>query len=163
MTDGLIAALKSDDDWFYQAHPVANHPLWIVGHLALADNLFASKFRPDTGHKPEGWDELFWFGSEISDDRQKYPPPQDVVAYFRERRENLLRVLDELSDTELAAPAPSAEERSPIAGAPDMGQLFLFAAYHEGMHSGQFTVAHRGLGNSPLLHPQKVASATDST
>ena len=151
ITEGVIAALKTEDDWFYQAHPQANFPLWIVGHLGLADNAFLSRFRPQLAKKPDGWDELFWFGSQPQSERTAYPSSADVMAYLRERRETLLKVLDEITDDELNAPAPAAGERSPIAGAPCFGHIFLFAAVHEGMHAGQLTVAHRGLGHPPLL------------
>ncbi len=161
MTDELIDAMKTDDDWFYQVHPKANHPLWIIGHLALADNMFASKFRPDVDSKPDGWEELFWFGTEPSSDRNKYPNPEEVLAYFRDRREVLLNVLDELTEAELNAAAPAADQRSAIAGAPNVGQMFIFTAYHEGMHTGQFTVAHRGLGHPPMYRPESVSSGTE--
>ena len=151
VTEGVAASLKTPDDWFYQAHPKANFPLWIFGHLGLADNRFISQFRPQLANKPQGWDELFWFGSQHNSDRSAYPSPDEVLAYFRERRETLLKVLDEVTQDELNAPAPAAGQRSPIAGAPSIGQLFLFAAVHEGLHGGQLTVAHRGLGNPPLM------------
>jgi hypothetical protein len=60
-------------------------------------------------------------------------------------------VLDEVSDKELRGPAPAAGERSPLAGAPSIGHGFIFVAFHEGMHSGQLTVAHRALGNAPVI------------
>ena len=153
MTEGMLLSFESADDWFYQAHPKANHALWIVAHLALADNAFLSRFRPESGHKPEGWDDLFWFGSSLHD-RSAYPSANDVLAYFRDRRRTLLEVFEQLTDEELAAPAPAPEERSPIAGAPCMGHLFIFAARHEGIHSGQLSVAHRGLGHDPLFQPE---------
>jgi uncharacterized damage-inducible protein DinB len=56
-----------------------------------------------------------------------------------------------VSDDELAGPAPEAGARSPIAGAPNIGHLFLFAASHEAMHAGQLTVAHRALGHPPIV------------
>jgi uncharacterized damage-inducible protein DinB len=151
ITEGVIAALKSEDDWFFQAHPTANFPLWIVGHLALADNMFVSRFRPQLATKPEGWDELFWFGSQHKSERSTYPPPEVVVAYFRERRQTLLKVLADVTEDELNGPAPPAGQRSPIAGAPCIGHLFLFAAAHESLHGGQLTIAHRGLGHPPLF------------
>lgn len=151
ITEGLIDAFKTDDDWFYQSHPKANHAMWIIGHLGLADNMFASRFRPDVASKPDGWDEVFWFGSELKSDRSAYPARDDVLAYFRQRREALMEVLEQLTDEELQEPAPPAGERSPIAGAPCIGHLLLFAAYHEGIHSGQLTIAHRGLGNPPMF------------
>lgn len=149
--EGVIASLKTPEEWFYQAHPTTNPPLWIVGHLGLADNAFIARFRPAAATKPDGWDERFWGGSKPRNDPSYYPAPEEVVAYLRERRAKLLSVLDELSDEELNAPAPAAGERSPIAGAPSIGHLFLFAALHEALHGGQLTVAHRALGNPPLF------------
>ncbi len=153
-TEMLLEQFQTDDDWFAQTHPNANHARWIVGHLGLADNAFASRFRPDGDHKPDGWEELFWFGSQINPDRSVYPDKSEVLAYFRDRREFLLKTLDELSDEEINAAAPGPEERSAIAGAPNVGHIFLFAAFHEGIHGGQLTVAHRGLGHGPLMKPQ---------
>ena len=72
-----------------------------------------------------------------------------MLGYFRDRRAALLKVVDDLSDEELSAPAP--EKNSPIAGAPCIGHILLFAAYHEGVHSGQLTIARRGLGHDPLF------------
>lgn len=156
MMDGILVSFQTDDDWFYQAHPKANHAIWIIGHLGLADNAFARSFREETDHEPDGYKELFWFGSEPDADRSQYPPVDEVLAYFRDRRDNLLKVLDELSEEEISAAAPPAEERSPVAGAPSIGNLFHFAAYHEGIHTGQLTVCHRGLGHPPIHQPQNV-------
>jgi uncharacterized damage-inducible protein DinB len=151
LSNGLLASFKTPEDWVFQIHPKANHALWIAAHVGMADNSIAGRFRPEMTVKPQGWNELFWFGSQPKADARLYPAAEEVVAYYHERRGVLLRVLDELSDDELRAPAPSAGERSPIAGAPSIGQLFIFASQHEAMHSGQLTVAHRALGHAPLL------------
>lgn len=156
MLDAVIDGLNSDADWFYQPTEKANHAMWVIGHLGLADNMFAAKFRPDTNKEPAGYKDLFWFGSEPSGDATKYPSVSEVLSYFRERRENLLQVLDDLSDDELNAAAPPADERSPLAGAPNLGQAFHFVAFHEGIHTGQVTVCHRGLGNAPVYQPESV-------
>lgn len=150
MLDSLIAVLNRQEDWMYQVHPKANHPLWIVGHLGLADNLFLSLLKPEADHKPEGWEEVFWYGTEISSDSAVYPDPQIVVEYFRDRRAALLEAIDGLSDEDLKGPVP---EGSPFAEAPDLAQVLLFVSYHEGMHGGQFSIAHRGLGHAPLFQP----------
>ena len=153
MTASILDTFSGDDQWLYQSHPKANHAMWIVGHLGLADNAFASQFREDRAHKPEGFEELFWFGTELRSEASAYPPMAEVRQYFDERRANLLQVLEDVTEEELAAPAPPAGERSPVAGAPCMGHLFLFAAVHEAMHAGQLSVAHRGLGNAPIFSP----------
>jgi uncharacterized damage-inducible protein DinB len=151
LTSGLLASFKTPEDWVFQIHPKANHAFWITAHIALADNSFISKFRPALASKPEGWDELFWQSSEPKPDASLYPAIEEVLAYFHERRHTLLRLLDELTDEELAAPAPPAGARSPLAGAPNMGQSFLFISQHEALHAGQLTVAHRALGHAPLI------------
>lgn len=158
LTTSFLADFNTLHDWFYQAHDQANHALWIVGHLGMADNAFASKFRPKLGDDREGWREKFWFGSEPQTDPKYYPPIDEVLDYFEVRRQVLLQVLGELTMPELLAPAPPPEAASPLAGAPNIGHVFFFIAYHEGMHSGQLSVARRGLGNPPLFLPNNPAN-----
>ncbi|RIK74560.1 MAG: DinB family protein [Planctomycetota bacterium] len=150
-TERLLECFKTPDDWVFQIDPKVNHAMWIAGHLALVDNSFICRFRPDRGRKPEGWDRLFGFGSQPQPAAAAYPSPPEVLAYLRERRQALLEVLEEMTEDELRAPAPAPSERSPIAGAPSVGHGFLFIGYHEGLHSGQLTVAHRALGNAPVI------------
>jgi hypothetical protein len=151
LLEAMLSSFKTPDDWLFQVHPKANHALWIAGHLALVDNSFVGKFRPALARKPEGWDALFSFGSQPKPTPEIYPPPEELVAYLRERRETLLGVLEDLREEELRGPAPAAGERSPLAGAPSIGHGFFFLAFHEGMHSGQLTLAHRALGNAPIV------------
>ena len=162
ITNSFLEDFRTKSEWLAQSHPGTNHALWITGHLALADNMFASKFRPEVCHKPDDWEKLFWFGSTVTGEFVRYPEPDAVKQYFDERREVLLSVLRDLSQKELSQPAPPAEVRSPIAGAPNIGQAFFFIAYHEGMHSGQLSVIRRGLGHVPLFQPQNGPESSDS-
>jgi uncharacterized damage-inducible protein DinB len=150
VTEGMIAALSTPAEWTHQVHPKANHPLWVVGHLALADNFFLQAAAPTRGQMPDGWNGIFWFGTTPVADPSQYPAPDVVVAYFRERRETLLNVLEFMTDAELQAPMPAG---FPFSKSPCIAQLFSHAAFHEGLHSGQFSVAHRDLGHSPLFQP----------
>ena len=156
MMEGLMSAMGDLEDWMYQAHPKANHPLWIVGHIGLADNMFLSRLDPEADNKPEGWDELFWFGSEIHADASKYPDVETVVAYCKERREALLKAIEGLTDEFLMSPTP---DEGMFADAPNMAQMLMFISYHEGVHTGQFTIAHRGLGHDPMFKPNPEAVA----
>ena len=153
MTEGILNAFQTEKDWLFQVHPQVNHTLWIVAHLALADNMFASKFRPDRDNQPEGWNQLFLFGSELQSDHSIYPSSREFLAYFRERRETLMQVLQEVTDAELAQPAPPPGDPSPFAGAPCIGHALLFCSRHEAFHTGQLAVNHRALGHSPLYSP----------
>ncbi|MCH2117364.1 MAG: DinB family protein [Pirellulales bacterium] len=154
LAERLLDDFKTREDWLFQPHSKANHALWITAHIALADNQFGAVFRPDSARKPDGWDEWFWFGSQLREDTGVYPDHEEVYAYYQNRRETLLEVLDELTVDELSGPAPEAAGQGPLAGAPSMGFAFFFIAYHEGVHTGQLTVVHRALGNAPLFEPQ---------
>jgi uncharacterized damage-inducible protein DinB len=151
LTNEHLGRLKSDDDWFFQVHPQANHAAWLTGHLGMADNRFITMFRPDYADPREEWNERMWFGSEISGDRTLFPAVDELKTYFDERRKTLLKVLDEVSDDELAADGPPADAKSPLAGCPCKGHAFLFVARHESIHFGQLSVASRGLGLNPLI------------
>jgi len=156
MLDGLIDSMKSDSDWTYQACPNANHPLWVVGHLGLADNMFLTRLEESAGNKPDGWDDLFWFGSEVHAEADKYPSPKETVAYCQERREKLLAKIETLPEEFFTSPTP---DEGMFADAPNMASMLMFIPYHEGVHSGQFTIAHRGLGNEPMLKPKQEAAS----
>lgn len=150
-TEQQLEAFSKPSDWLHRPTPRANHALWIVGHLGLADNRFAATFRPEVDKIPEGYPPLFWFGSDCHSDASQYPPVAEVLDYFRDRRANLLAVVENLTDADLEVPAPAATESSPIAGAPNLGYLLLFAAIHEQGHSGQLSVCRRDLGNDLLF------------
>ena len=155
MTEGILATLKSPEEWTHQVHPKANHALWIVGHLGHADNFFMSLIDPEKSVEKEGWSEAFGMGSQPTSDPSVYPPKEEVLSYFRERRKTLLGLLDDLSEEDLATKTP---EGSPDFMA-DFEQAFEMAMWHEGIHTGQLTVAHRSLGHPPLFASPEPAGA----
>lgn len=157
LLEGLMSAMKTREDWLYQAHPTANHPLWVVGHLGLADNMFLEQLDEAAGKKPSGWDELFWFGSEIRSDSNLYPATEEVVDYAKDRRTQLMAAIDLLTDEFLLSPTP---DEGMFGDAPNMAQMLIFASFHEGVHAGQFTIAHRGLGHRPLFQPSSEAEVS---
>ncbi|MEM7785670.1 MAG: DinB family protein [Planctomycetota bacterium] len=158
IVQGMVDAMSSRKDWLYQVHPKANHPLWVVGHIGLADNAFLKRLQPSQVDD-RGWDDLFWFGSEISGDSDRYPETEIVLAYFHERRESLLKVIDGLNDEFLLSPSP---DEGMFVDAPNMAAILIFTSFHEGMHAGQFTIAHRGLGHQPLFQPQRQTDTVDT-
>jgi len=146
-SEKLLAAFKSPQDWTHQVHPKANHALWFAGHLATADNFFVSLLAPQRAKLPPGFDKLFGMGSVPSGDPAAYPAPSEVLATLRDRRQVLLDVLAGCSEADLAKPLPP--------GSPgflrDTASVFETAIWHEGLHAGQVSVAHRALGNPPLF------------
>ena len=97
----------------------------------------------------EGWSEAFWFGAmSVTDPAQYRSPDEEVVAYFCEQPETLLNVLDFMMEGDLVAPMP---EGFLFSATPCIAQLFSHAAFHEGLYSGPFSLAHRAIGHSPLF------------
>ena len=154
-TEGLLDKFKESKDYTYQVHPNANHALWFAGHVAASDNFFISIVEPAKAVEKEGWGALFGMGSQPTSDPAAYPAPEEVLTYMRERRETLLEVLDALSEEDLAKSTP---EGTPDF-LPDIASVFEMAAWHEGMHAGQVTIASRGLGNRPVFAPPEPAEA----
>lgn len=155
MSGGILSAFQTPEDWTHQVHPKANHALWIIGHLSHADNFFLTLLGSDKSVDKEGWSEMFGMGSQPSADPSAYPPVAEVLEFFRERRETLLGVLDGMPEADLDNKTP---EGSP-GFLSDFGQVFETAVWHEGVHTGQLTVAHRSLGNPPLFTNPEPASA----
>ncbi|QDU56316.1 DinB family protein [Aeoliella mucimassa] len=145
-----LETLTKPEEWFYQPTAGANHPLWIMGHLAMADNRFAWRFREATDYKPEGYAELFWIGTSPVSDASLYPAVEEVRNYLDDRRSNLLSVVEGLTEEEIAAPMPPLEGNHPMNSVPCHGSWLYYAAMHEMVHAGQLTVCRRGLGQSPL-------------
>ena len=148
-TESLLENFKEPSDYTHQVHPNANHALWFIGHIGGADNFFMSVVDPTKAVEKEGYGELFGMGSQPTGDPAAYPSPEEVLTYMRERRETLLEVFDALSEDDLSKPTP---EGTPDF-LPDVASVFEMAAWHEGMHAGQVTIASRSLGNRPVFEP----------
>ncbi|MCG8584748.1 MAG: DinB family protein, partial [Pirellulales bacterium] len=146
-TEGLLQNFKTPEDFVFQVHPNANHAMWFVGHISHSDNFFISIIDPSKAVEKEGYGELFGMGSQPTSDASAYPSPEEALAFLRERRATLLEVLDNLSEEDLDKPTPE--------GTPDflptISSVLEMAAWHEGLHAGQVTVASRGLGNRPVF------------
>ena len=150
MTDQFLAAFTTPEQWTYQPHESANHALWFVGHMGTSDNFFVKLIDPSRTVEKDTYGEMFGMGSQPTSKPSDYPPVEEVLAFMRERRQALLDALDALSEDDLAKPTP---EGAPDF-LPDLASVFETAAWHEGLHSGQLSVARRGLGNAPLFSPE---------
>ena len=146
-TTGLFDKFESANEWVYQAHATANHALWCLGHIAIADNFFTSLIAPEKAMVPDGYSEAFGKGSEPVNDASQYPAPEEVKQFFNDRRETLLAVLDSMTEEDFAKPTPGEAANT----FPTFGAVFGAAIWHETLHAGQTSIAHRGLNKSPLF------------
>ena len=155
MADQMLEAFTTPEQWTYRPHESSNHALWFVGHMGTTDNFFLGMVDPSRTVEKDSYGEMFGMGSTPTSNPADYPPTEEVVAFMRDRRQAMLDALDALSEDDLAKSTP---EGSPDF-LPDLAAVFEMAAWHEGMHIGQLSVARRGLGHAPLFSPE-AAEAT---
>ncbi|MBL8829377.1 MAG: DinB family protein [Planctomycetaceae bacterium] len=146
-TEKMLADFKTPADWTHQVHKNANHALWFVGHMCASDNFFISVVAPERAVKLPFTDDQFGMGSQPVSDAAAYPPPDEVLTLMRERRATLLDCLAKLDEADLAKPTP--KELADFC--PTIGGIFEMAVWHEGLHSGQVSVARRAIGAKPVF------------
>jgi hypothetical protein len=147
VTETFLSAFQTPDQWTLQVHDKANHPLWVAGHLGTVDNFMISLLAPRETVAKAGYQEKFAMGSRPTSTPADYPDPAEVLAFMRERRSVVLKILAGLGDDDMAAPTP---EGAPDV-MPDVGSIFELAVWHEALHVGQITIARRALGYPPLV------------
>jgi hypothetical protein len=99
------------------------------------------------GDLPEGFREAHSKENASSDDASQFRTKQEYVDLYRSVRASTIKVLDSLSDDDLAAPGPESF-RSMF---PLVLDLFNLIATHPLMHAGQFVVVRRQLGKPILI------------
>lgn len=133
-----------------------NHPLWVLGHLAIGEGLIREVILGEPNPVAH-WQNLFGFGSEPTADGSDYPSFDDVLEKYRELRAANMKLLDELGDEGLdrptKSPPPGLEELFQTAG-----QTFLLTALHRMNHRGQVADARRVAGRKPMFTPEGAAA-----
>jgi hypothetical protein len=129
-----------------------NHPLWIVGHLAIMEGMLPGIILgPEGGENPVAdWQSLFGTGTTPVADASKYPPFEQVVARYRELRARSRRLLEGLDDARMddkpkAVPPGFEEVMTTVAS------TFMLVALHTMVHYGQIADARRVAGRPPLI------------
>ena len=133
---------------FASGGAVANHALWIVGHLATTDDWFLNQM--DTNEKTQlsdHWHEIFGGGSKPVADASKYPPFAELQNALQQQRDRLINWFTQRSAKELAAPTPEKWKKY----APTVADFAFFLAWHEGYHAGQLSVVRKALGLAPAF------------
>lgn len=146
-SEAFLRDFRTPADWTFQVHPHSNHALWFIGHIGNTDNFFLSLISPERAAPQANFREKFGMGSQPTPDAADYPPVEEVLAYFRERRETLLALLDSLDEAALEAKTPKGAPEF----LPDVASVFRTAGWHEALHAGQLTVVRRALGHPPVM------------
>lgn len=144
ITTSLLGDIP-EDRLTFQPVAGANHALWVLGHIGVADAFFlkeaAGLETPDLNR----WRSLFFAGSNPLPRLIDYPPASEVRRLFDCSRERLIAWAGSLSESQLAAPLPDSIRN--FGGSPAL--LLGNLAVHEGLHAGQLTVIRKALGLTP--------------
>jgi uncharacterized damage-inducible protein DinB len=124
-----------------------NHPLWILGHLAVVEGEIPH-FISGEPNPAEHWKPLFGQGTQPTTDAGAYPPYDEVLKTYRELRARNLARLDEIDEAELDLAPAAMPPGSPL-GTITRGHLLLVIALHQMSHLGQIADARRAAGREP--------------
>lgn len=126
-----------------------NHPLWVLGHVALSEeSMLAGFVLGEPSRKPE-WEKLFGMGSEPCADVSAYPSFESVLAEYARIREHTLQVLSGFTDADLGKPSKAPAHLQSMFGT--VAHCFSMIALHTTYHAGQVADARRALGRKPLF------------
>jgi hypothetical protein len=144
---GLLADL-SDADLLVRPVPGANCIAWQLGHLIASEASMVGKNVPGAAvpELPAGFDNRHNNEASKADPPKGFESKAEYLKLWDKVRAATKAALDKVSDADLDKPVTSDLKRL----APTVAAVFLLAANHELMHSGQFSVVRRKL-NRPVL------------
>jgi hypothetical protein len=127
-----------------------NHPLWILGHLAIAEGKVIQEIMLGGTNPLAHWMELFGFRSQPVAEAARYPSFDHVLQAFQEVRSQTLPALNSLTDEDLEKPSKACPpELKHAVGT--VGQCFQQLILHPMYHAGQASDARRMAGRKPLF------------
>lgn len=126
-----------------------NHPLWVIGHLAVIEGMLPHVLTGEPNPLQHWWP-LFGTGTEPSDDPGVYPPLDEILAIYRDlRAKNLARLEaigeEGLDDAPQAIPAGFEDHMRTV------GRAFHLIALHQMFHLGQVADCRRAVGKRPFV------------
>ena len=138
----------SDAELMHRPGVGCNHLAWQLGHLITSENQMVESVLPGTMPPlPAGFAEKYAKDTAACDDPKKFDDKATLLKVYREQRTASLKVLQTLSDQQLAQESPEA-----VRGyAPNVAAVFGLQGGHWLMHAGQWAVLRRQLGRSPLF------------
>lgn len=143
---GLLETL-SDEQLHVRAGGAGNHALWVMGHVAYADDLFVSLFCNEPSCLPEGHTELFINGTTPSDNPADYPDREELLKRMETARTRLIKWAQSLEGDAIWQASP--EEVAQIA--PDAITAVHTLAQHDFVHGGQIATIRATLGMEPVF------------
>jgi uncharacterized damage-inducible protein DinB len=138
----------SDEEMLHQPSEGVNPPAWILGHLALVNDMLLQVLGRE-GFCPPEWGAEFGPGSTPLPQEHDYPSKEELMAMLRKGHSAVLDVLPSIDAATLASPTPFKPLAEPL---PTTGDLIgHILTTHAAGHLGHLSNWRRQMGRPPLL------------
>jgi hypothetical protein len=149
-SDGIVQRYLqdlNDKDLFARPCDQTNHIAWQLGHLIKAERHLVEQVSPGSMRPlPDGFVERHAKECCSSNDPAKFYTKDQYLSAMKSVREDTLKVVDKLSDTQFDAAVKNVPPFVKTAG-----ETLLFIGGHWLMHAGQWAVTRRSIGKPPLF------------
>lgn len=137
-------------DWGFQPAPGLAHPLWICGHLAVAQHLLVFERSLGGAFLSPEFARLFPIGGAIPPlDQHPYPAAAEVLDTMSNLHQRTLQALRAAPESVLAEPAFGAGGATHPHYRDKRGAV-AHCHRHEAFHAGQLALIRRLLGRTFL-------------
>ena len=137
-----------DADIAKQPFPNANHPAWLLGHVAATSNFGCTLMGHDDALGAD-WGAKYGQGSSPSANRADYPSKADLLATLTAQHERLAAAITEADPGAFARPTPNEGLARFF---PTLGNAVTFiATAHESTHIGQLSAWRRAMGKPSII------------
>ena len=125
-----------------------NHLAWQLGHLIASEASMINMIQEGSAVAlPEGFAEQHAKEATTSNDASQFRSKAEYAELYQKTRENSLKILESLSEEQLAAESPEAFRSI----CPDIAGMAMLIASHPMMHAGQFVPVRRALGKPVVI------------
>ncbi|QDU14371.1 DinB superfamily protein [Gimesia maris] len=144
----VLALLETlSDDQLHVRVGGGNHALWIMGHLAFADDAFSSAFLDEPSCLPAEHRERFTNGTTPSDNPADYPDREELLERMTTARNRFIKWAQTLEGDALWQASPEA-----IASIAENAITAVHTlSQHDFIHGGQITTIRASLGMKPVF------------
>lgn len=145
----FVAADFSGEELLFQPREGLNHGLWLLGHLAHAQDGLVIGVCGEKRLSNPGYAKLFGYGTSASPDASIYPSREEILEEMKRIHAESIEQVDGMSDEALHAAIPEGSRVPPFIKTKT--QAVLHMDRHEGMHCGQLLYLRRLMGKEPMI------------
>lgn len=145
--EAQIVDLEGDDLLATPGPKVGKHVLWVLGHLAWAEERLIACYVQGGRHPHPEWEPLFGTGSQPVPEAAQYPSKAELWQRFLDVRVNTFAARASLVPEDLARPSFAKD----IEHLGTIGKCFMAVISHNAFHCGQIADIRRALGRKPVV------------